>query len=133
MTARIVMVVDDEAELRELIAELLSSEGYEVRTARHGADALRQLRRGDLPDLILLDLTMPVMDGVTFRRTQLRDPLLSAIPVVVASAIVPVEDLPTTRQLSKPFGVDDLLQVVSQELGDESATVRHLQHAAAAA
>ena len=60
---------------------------------------------------------MPVMDGVAFRRAPLRDPLLSRIPVVVASTVVPVHALVGTRQLQKPFGISELLSAIAEELG----------------
>ncbi len=118
MANAIVMVVEDEPAIREMLSEILESDGYQVRTARNGRDALSQLRRGNpLPDVILLDVTMPVMDGITFRQTQLRDPELCDIPVIIASAIAPVHSLPGTRQLQKPFGIDELLQAVTHAVG----------------
>ncbi len=118
MENAIVMIVEDEAAIREVLSEILECEGFRVRTARNGRDALTQLRRGDpLPDVILLDVTMPIMDGITFRRTQLRDPDLCDIPVIVSSALVPVHELSATRQIRKPFGIEELLQAVAQAVG----------------
>jgi CheY-like chemotaxis protein len=118
MSRGIVLIVDDDAAVQEIMFEILTCEGYEVQTARNGLEGLCRLRRGGpLPDVILLDITMPVMDGITFRRTQLRDPALSRIPVVVASAVVPVHTLVGTRQLQKPFGISELLVAIADELG----------------
>jgi CheY-like chemotaxis protein len=83
--AALVMVVDDDATTREELAELLREEGYEVVTAANGKDALRALRTGQRPALILLDLAMPVMDGNTFASELRSDPRLVELPVVLLS------------------------------------------------
>jgi CheY-like chemotaxis protein len=104
-----VMVVDDDAGVRELLAEALELSGLEVRCAANGRDALVRLRCGGFrPDAIVLDLDMPVMNGWQFRREQLLDARLAGIPVLVASA----SDLAGLRadgHLRKPYGVDELL------------------------
>jgi CheY-like chemotaxis protein len=69
----LVLVVDDETNLRQLTADLLSCNGYEVVQACHGMDGLAQLCEHS-PDLVILDLNMPVMDGWQFRAEQLRHP-----------------------------------------------------------
>ena len=113
----VVMVVDDEPGIREAVAELLAFEGYEVTTAGNGLDALTQLRRATiLPDVIVLDITMPVMDGVAFRRAQLRDAKLAGIPVIVASALAPVAEARVSVQLQKPFDIEDLLGALASQL-----------------
>ena len=82
----VVLIVEDDAEIRDLVGEALDSYGYTTMAAANGADALERLRGGARPALILLDLMMPVMDGWEFRRRQLADPGLASIPVVVVSA-----------------------------------------------
>lgn len=80
-----VLVVDDDPDSRMLMADLLSSEGYQVTTAGNGLDALNQLRAVK-PSVILLDLEMPVMDGRSFRQHQLEMPgPLRSVPVIVCS------------------------------------------------
>jgi two-component system response regulator MprA len=106
-----VLIVEDDRDIRECIADALEVEGYSVALAGNGREALEKLRAGVRPELILLDLLMPVMSGWEFRHEQLADPLLSGIPVVVVSASVP-GGLRPDRHLSKPFGVDELLEVV---------------------
>jgi two-component system response regulator MprA len=106
-----VLIVEDDHDIRECMADALEVEGYSVALAANGREALEKLRAGVRPDLILLDLLMPVMSGWEFRHEQLADPLLSGIPVVVVSASVP-GGLRPDRHLSKPFGVDELLEVV---------------------
>ena len=80
-----VLVVDDEPRLRQLLVELLTDEGYEVRVAANGRQALTLLDYWR-PDLIVSDLAMPVMDGWTFRGEQLRSKELAEIPLVIYSA-----------------------------------------------
>jgi CheY-like chemotaxis protein len=85
---RKVLVVDDDASIREALADLLGDEGYRVTTATNGAEALTLLRPpAELrPCVILLDLMMPVMSGTEFYAEQQRDPALARIPIVVISA-----------------------------------------------
>src|SRR5512138_2541112 len=81
-----VLVVDDDESVRESLALALELEGYMVLRAAHGIDALLVLRTGIRPDVILLDLEMPVMPGWEFRERQLADPALADIPVVIVSS-----------------------------------------------
>jgi CheY-like chemotaxis protein len=84
---RLLLVVDDDAGIRESLADLLNDEGYTVMTAVNGQDALTRLRASDsLPCVILLDLMMPVMSGPEFYTEMRNDPALADIPVVVISA-----------------------------------------------
>jgi CheY-like chemotaxis protein len=80
-----VLVVDDDQAQRDMVAELLRSEGFAATTAFNGADALTSLRSGFPAKVILLDLSMPVMDGWAFLLAQRNDPALAHIPVVVTS------------------------------------------------
>ncbi|MCO5168428.1 MAG: response regulator [Planctomycetes bacterium] len=110
------LLVEDDADIREVLAELLVDEGYEVETAPDGRAALEALRRRAGWGLVLLDLMMPVMDGWAFRRAQLDDPALAAIPVVVLSGAA---DLPRTASalglaeaVQKPFELEALLAAI---------------------
>ncbi len=111
-----ILVVDDDRGIRETLGDVLSDEGYHVRLAQNGAEALEFLRQGQSPSLILLDLSMPVMDGPAFRAAQLEDRALAQIPVVVLTAAGMVEDAPlmpgAAGFLRKPFGLDQLLETV---------------------
>lgn len=81
-----VLVVDDEPLMQQVTSRVLSDQGYAVYCAANGRDALRQLRGGLQPDLILLDLMMPEMDGWQFLREQKQDEQLASIPVIVVSS-----------------------------------------------
>jgi CheY-like chemotaxis protein len=111
-----ILVVEDDAAIRQTVAELLQEEGYEVECAVNGADALARLERSDVPALILLDLTMPVMDGWSFRETQRRDPRLARIPTVVVTASQAdprvAAGLAPDAFLAKPFDLDRLMDTV---------------------
>lgn len=81
------MLVEDDSSIRGLMARILQCEGFEVVTAADGQDALNQLERMVvLPDLIILDLMMPVVDGWGFRKRQLSNPRLAPVPTVVITA-----------------------------------------------
>ncbi len=81
------LVVEDDLSILEALIELLTEEGFSVSTARNGEEALALLKQyNPLPDLIILDLMMPVLDGVSFRKLQKLDPLLETIPVILMSA-----------------------------------------------
>jgi two-component system chemotaxis response regulator CheY len=108
------LVVDDDANIRELVEMVLLDEGYEVVTAPDGATALAMLPRAR-PDLILLDMKMPVMDGWEFAR-RYRDVPSPKAPIVVITAAHDAprraRDVGAESYLAKPFGIDELLQVV---------------------
>jgi CheY-like chemotaxis protein len=81
-----ILIVEDETDVREALAIFFEAEGYDVLQAANGEEALALLDRAPAVCLILLDLFMPVMDAWGFRRAQLADPRLAAIPVIVISA-----------------------------------------------
>ncbi len=110
-----ILVVDDDRAIRQALSELLEDEGYQVVGARHGQDALAILNAMPAPNLILLDLNMPVMDGFAFRAAQQADPDLQAIPVAVISAgerATSAARLNAAAFIPKPFDFDLLLQTV---------------------
>jgi CheY-like chemotaxis protein len=114
-----VMVVEDEADIREGIAEWLDSLGYEIVAASNGREALQYLRTsGQQPDAILLDMMMPIMDGISFRWEQLADKSLRDIPVIILSASGHCHEsaieLNTAGVLKKPCKPDALLEMLSR-------------------
>ena len=84
--SKCVLLVDDNFVTREAMSQVLGCDGYRVTTAANGADAIRRLTGPEKPNVILLDLNMPVMDGPTFRQRQREDQDLAGIPVVVLSS-----------------------------------------------
>ena len=114
MVGGTVMVVEDDASIREMVMQLLAGEGFTPVGALNGEDALHHLRRDRVhPSLILLDLMMPVMNGRQFRAEQLKDPSLARIPVVIMSAS-DEGDVPAEARVGKPFDIAVLLGVVSR-------------------
>lgn len=113
-----VLVVDDERDLRENIAEILEDEGYQTKQAANGAAALALARAAPHPNVILLDLMMPVMTGWQFRAEQLADPEIAGIPVILVSAADP-QGLNAWATLLKPYEVDALLSAVHHACIDE--------------
>jgi CheY-like chemotaxis protein len=114
-----VLVVEDDADIRETVAELLVEEGYEVRSASSGLDALEWLRKGEaVPDVVLLDLMMPIMDGWTFYDHLQQEARWASLPIVVISADANVQEkaarLKPIACLRKPVGIDELLAVVAR-------------------
>jgi len=109
-----VLIVEDDADLREMMAQMLSLEGFRTATAANGREALDYLKEGNDTELILLDLMMPVMDGWEFRRLQQADPELSRVPVIVLSALDPARSAYVDAEafLKKPLDFDRLLQLV---------------------
>ena len=113
--ARGVLVVDDDPAIRAFVSELLADEGYEVRAATNGRDALTVLTNWR-PDVILLDLMMPEMDGWAFLATQQRHLELESIPVIVMSASYSLRSgagrITAADMVTKPFAIDQLLAKV---------------------
>jgi CheY-like chemotaxis protein len=106
-----VLVVDDEKDIRDAVSEILTSEGHRAIGAGDGAEALSQLRAHH-PDVVLLDLMMPGMNGWDFRAAQKGDPDVSAIPVIVVSALARDPAFDAEAYLEKPFRIDALLAEV---------------------
>jgi two-component system chemotaxis response regulator CheY len=115
-----ILVVEDDDAIRGLVSDVLRDDGYEVREATNGAEALGRIR-DERPDLIVLDLMMPVMDGWTFVEKCRDQASCSDVPIIVTSAS---HDLPRTAErlrsfgvrscLAKPFDVDGLLALVER-------------------
>ena len=107
-----ILVVEDDADACEALAQLLQDEGYGVASARNGREALEQLKSADLPSVIILDLLMPVMDGWQFREEQKRNAAISSIPVIVLTALRPSPDFDAEAFFHKPVEIPHLLDVV---------------------
>ena len=112
----LVGVVDDEPEIREVIAETLELTGYRVSAAPNGKVALEQAKV-DRPDLFVLDLMMPVMSGWQFLEAQRRDPELAPIPVIVVTAATDSHVEGAAVLLRKPFDLDALVTAATRLCG----------------
>jgi len=113
-----VLVVDDEPAIRETVATLLEEEGYRVRRAKDGVEALSTLA-GDTIDVILADINMPRLDGAALvRKLRGRG---NCTPIVLMSAIYADVDLPGVRFVPKPFAIDRLLGAVTSALATNAA------------
>ncbi len=120
--SKTVLVVEDLADLRDTLMEILEDAGYAPAGAANGHVALEALRAGLVPRVILLDLQMPVMDGNEFLVAWRSDPKLSSIPVVVLSATVDMNDRLTDPsgapllRVRKPARIEELLRIIDCRL-----------------
>jgi CheY-like chemotaxis protein len=107
-------VVEDDIDIRDCLAEVLARRSYDVHVARHGRDALDKLPKMPPLALIIVDLLMPVMDGMEFIRQVRMGAYQPNVPVVVMSAsstVVPPKDIPVVH---KPVSVSELLRVIEK-------------------
>jgi CheY-like chemotaxis protein len=121
MPKKTIMIVDDDADVRDAVADLLEGHGYAVIPASNGQEALNELKAGQKPSLILLDVMMPIMDGQAFTAEQQADPELSDIPVVVftafGAALDKMKDMESFARIEKPVQADKLLDSVDRWTG----------------
>ena len=117
---RVILVIEDDPDVRSMITILLGLEGYRVSAAENGREALDVLHGGMHPDLILVDLMMPVMNGWQFRAEQTRDPSIASIPAVVISGGDRIAEhsqaLGAADYLRKPIDLDVLLATVQRHM-----------------
>lgn len=123
-----VLVVEDDGVIRLVLADSLTDEGHEVRSSAHGAEGLEVLRSW-LPDLILLDLTMPVLGGREFREAQRALPApVCDVPVLLLTGVNDAhhvtEDLHAIGLLRKPFDLEELTRMVAGFVGPGEAAAR---------
>jgi CheY-like chemotaxis protein len=116
-TGDLVLIIEDDADIREALSEILQSEGFAVVTAAHGLEALEYLRQRTAPSVIVTDLDMPKMDGWQFRKEQLADQTLRDIPTVIMSGtdingLAPLSRLGPVEFVPKPIHLDTLLEVL---------------------
>jgi signal transduction histidine kinase len=115
-----VLIVENDAWLRDSLGQLLEENGYEVSLANNGREALTLLRSAALPNLIVFDLKMPVMDGWEFRAIQKDDPKLGLVPVLVISADARPQAVAISAHgyLRKPFDSKEVLAAVERILSE---------------
>lgn len=115
-----ILVVEDDPDIRTALRDLLEDEGFRVATAAHGEQALEKLRQpGPAPAIILLDLMMPVMDGLKFREAQRGDARLATIPTIIMTASAQIPDPLVTNgrfTLKKPVRLETLLRAIRETL-----------------
>jgi CheY-like chemotaxis protein len=113
-----ILIVDDDAAMRDAMRSLLEEEGYRVATANDGREALRILLAGLSPCVIVMDMVMPVMDGVAFRTEQLKHPPIAAIPFIAYSGVIDVrraaEQLGAAGYIEKPSEFQYVLSIIRQ-------------------
>src|SRR5262249_55065097 len=113
-----VLIIDDNDDVRDAVSYVLGANGWDVRGARNGREALDLLHSGPLSCLIVLDLYMPVMDGFEFRAEQMADPALAEIPTILVSATFDPERTGVltgaAATFRKPFDPDALVSAVKR-------------------
>lgn len=121
MKRPLVLVVEDDQDIRDSLVEILEDEGYLVASASDGQEAIDYLSARELPGLILLDVMMPRLNGNAFRQAQLANPTWAQIPTAILTADGNIQskakELGVTMAIRKPVKIDDLLRLVVQCLG----------------
>ena len=115
MAQKTVLLVEDDPDIRDIVQDVLEAEGYDVVPASHGRQALEFLsgaRESERPDLVILDMMMPLVDGREVLRAMQRDADLASIPVLVISAIAREKPEGATAFLTKPVSLDKLFEAV---------------------
>jgi CheY-like chemotaxis protein len=123
-TCGLVVIVEDDQAIRETLQQVIELEGYKVRTACNGVDAMELLKVLDVPCLILTDLSMPVMDGYAFIELASKTHTIATIPIVVVSAApneaqikVKAESGKIKGLIKKPVDLNYLMKVVVEHCG----------------
>jgi CheY-like chemotaxis protein len=112
----LVAIIEDDSEFRNMLRELLEEEQYRVVAVANGAEALETLRGETTPNVILLDVSMPVMDGFDFLRFRNDDPQLAAVPVVLVTNAKPHErpTIGVNDVVRKPIDIDEILFAIKR-------------------
>ena len=113
-----ILLVEDDDDIRDDLAELLMDEGYRVVTAANGQEAWQELQRREIPCVILLDLLMPVMSGWDLHTRLLSDPRLACVPVVVMTGVddakAQARRLKAVACIEKPIEIEDLFDTLER-------------------
>lgn len=117
-----ILVVEDDLSIRETLIEFLEGEGYLVSSSINGHEALKYLEKSSAPDVILMDLMMPVMDGHTFLKERLKSSSLLSIPTIVmsaeANALDKVKETQIQAFLAKPLDLDEIINTLGRVFKD---------------
>ncbi|RKH15488.1 response regulator [Corallococcus sp. CA047B] len=111
----LVLLIEDEEDIRDAVSTLLEMEGYQVAQCVHGEDAWAWLKANPPPALVLLDLMMPVLDGQSFLLRLSKERMLEGVPIVVLSGS-PFQPGGAVDYLRKPVSVKELLEMVRRLL-----------------
>jgi len=121
----LVLVVDDSLTVRKITTRLLTREGFRVDSAKDGVDALEKMH--DLvPDVVLLDVEMPRMDGFELARVMRADPRLKTVPIIMITSRTAdkhrnhARDIGVDVYLGKPYQEQQLLSHIAEQLGDRA-------------
>lgn len=117
-----VLVVDDDRQLVAALVELLADLNLDARAATDGASALKLLRDGFRPSVVLMDLVMPNTGGIELFAEMLADPALRPIPVITMSGLKVDMRLPSRAHLEKPFGMKELVDALRTATGEAIST-----------
>jgi CheY-like chemotaxis protein len=117
-----ILIVEDDADVRQALADALRDAGLAVEVAGDGVEGLERLRGGPVPSLVLLDLRLPRLGGADLLRAMRDDEAYEHVPVITMTAgPEPMEDGDVVAHLHKPFDLDDLLQIVLAVTGVTAA------------
>ncbi len=110
-----ILIVEDDDDIRNALADLLEDEGYHTEAAINGKDALEKLEEIPKPCLVLLDMMMPIMNGRQFLDEVMKDAYLAPIPILIVSAVADKTNTEgSVGFLKKPIDIDVVLNVVAQ-------------------
>ena len=121
-----ILIVDDDLDVADALGDVLLSRGHTVNAARNGEEALRSLRTPPLPDVVILDVEMPILDGPgVAHRMLLHDAGQEKIPIVLVSGHPELPQIAaqmgTPYFLSKPCGVEKILGVLNRAIAERVA------------
>lgn len=122
---RRILLVDDDPTIRSMMRLMLEGAGYEAHEAAHGAIALRQIAQS-LPDLVVTNIMMPVVDGIGLIRQLRANPATTALPILVISGLPDAEEVANEANaaLEKPFVQDQLLAMVNSLIGAPDSSTK---------
>ncbi len=109
-----ILIIEDDAEARDALSDFLSLSDYRVIAAANGREGMAALKSGPRPNVIILDMLMPGINGFRFRRLQKREPEFASIPVIVTTAIGRAAGIAADLILQKPFDLQILLREVER-------------------
>jgi DNA-binding response OmpR family regulator len=119
MAQKTVLLVEDDADIRDIVQDVLEAEGYDVIPASHGRQALEFLKVASPPALVILDLKVPLVSGRSVLEMMRNDHTLSSVPIVVMSAITQEKPAGASAFLRKPFSLSSLFDAVHTFAGEQ--------------